>query len=307
MKLLHRFKDTGLNVSDAIDIEHLDVNIRESLLWHGTSRASVEAILGSGFFDEISSGASAGGRFGKGIYFSDKIETSLAYSLPDENGLRYMLLCRVVCGNFEYVEKSIDEDASSRAHRHGKHSVVAIHSKAGACLKVDTSPKSTRTSGASPRPSLRASAKAQCSSPKSRPSVAGAGAGFREFIALSPHQVYPEYIVVLKTADTDIFERISITAPHKPGRKSISKAKLPGKKSVSRKSKHRSHAESAHEDGQGHQSHEAAAAAAAATIQHNWKEYKRKEQSCRSKKSLRPKSEVSADSEDVADVLASGF
>ncbi|XP_077244114.1 putative inactive poly [ADP-ribose] polymerase SRO2 [Tasmannia lanceolata] len=71
--------------------------------WYGTSKDGVCGILRHGFGQcETPEG---GGLYGSGIYLSpaDSSIDSVVSSVIDENGLRHVLLCRVILGNTEEV------------------------------------------------------------------------------------------------------------------------------------------------------------------------------------------------------------
>ncbi|CAE6968044.1 Parp12 [Symbiodinium natans] len=67
----------GVQATGTISIDTLDDNIQEHLLWHGTSRASAEAIVSADF--RIPKDAKHGFRFGSGLYFAEDIGKSLSY------------------------------------------------------------------------------------------------------------------------------------------------------------------------------------------------------------------------------------
>eukprot|EP01083_Nonionella_stella_P190776 706465_1 len=69
-------------------------NLNEAFLWHGTDRKAMKSICATGFLRDYGSIMI----YGKGVYFATSAQTSLEYSPCDASGYRYMLLCRVLCG-----------------------------------------------------------------------------------------------------------------------------------------------------------------------------------------------------------------
>ncbi|CAE7556957.1 Tiparp, partial [Symbiodinium necroappetens] len=118
----------GVQATGTISIDTLDDSIQEHLLWHGTSRASAEAIVTADF--RIPKDAKHGFRFGSGLYFAEDIGKSLSYA-PLEKGSdggsksQFVLLCRVLCGQMHYTEGQVDGSASANAKQVGKHAVLA--------------------------------------------------------------------------------------------------------------------------------------------------------------------------------------
>ncbi|CAE8648739.1 unnamed protein product [Polarella glacialis] len=130
MKLL----EDEVDAEEAAGIENMDVALNELLLWHGTDAESATAIAESGFqsakagtvkhmFQRISQGHRR--RFGEGAYFAEDLAKSIGYAPESSTGVRYVLLCRTVCGHIWYTEKSSDSDADQDAKRSLKHSVLA--------------------------------------------------------------------------------------------------------------------------------------------------------------------------------------
>lgn len=77
-------------------------NIRYA--WHGSSRKGVAGIILHGFGQTNT--PNNGAAYGIGVYLSpeDCSHVSAGYSDVDENGLRHMVLCRVIMGNMEQVQ-----------------------------------------------------------------------------------------------------------------------------------------------------------------------------------------------------------
>ncbi|CAJ1446425.1 unnamed protein product [Effrenium voratum] len=151
----------GKGVQTTISVDGLEDSIQEHLLWHGTSRASAEAIVKADFripMDPVKD-AKHGFRFGTGLYFAEDLSKSLSYA-PLERGSnggtssQFVLLCRVLCGQMHYTEEMSHAKATAAAKQVGKHAVLA--------------------------------------NPLSK--------GPREFIITSEMQVYPEYIVELSVS-----------------------------------------------------------------------------------------------------------
>lgn len=82
--------------------------------WHGTSRKGVAGIALHGFGQTSTSKAA----YGTGVYLSpeDCSHVSAGYSDVDENGLRHMVLCRVIMGNMEQVQPVSQQFHPSSEH-----------------------------------------------------------------------------------------------------------------------------------------------------------------------------------------------
>eukprot|EP00746_Dinoflagellata_sp_MGD_P125901 gnl/MRDRNA2_/MRDRNA2_60790_c0_seq1.p1 gnl/MRDRNA2_/MRDRNA2_60790_c0~~gnl/MRDRNA2_/MRDRNA2_60790_c0_seq1.p1 ORF type:complete len:154 (+),score=23.68 gnl/MRDRNA2_/MRDRNA2_60790_c0_seq1:28-489(+) len=93
-------------VEDAISTSMIDESLNENLLWHGTDIAAANRIIKNDF--RLSEGAAKHGkRFGQGIYLAEDLSKSLMYA-PEDQGFRYVLLCRAACGEFYYTESDWD-------------------------------------------------------------------------------------------------------------------------------------------------------------------------------------------------------
>jgi len=114
---------------DAISVENIEEPLNEHMLWHGTSKEGAEAIVQHDF--KIARGAAKHGkRFGEGAYFAETLNKSLDYA-QEENGLKWVLLCRVTCGEYYYTEENVETDAHRKAAAGGKDSVLANPKKQG--------------------------------------------------------------------------------------------------------------------------------------------------------------------------------
>lgn len=89
-------------------------NIRYA--WHGTSRKGVAGIVLHGFGQTNT--PNNGAAYGIGVYLSpeDCSHVSAGYSDVDENGLRHMVLCRVIMGNMEQVQPGSQQFHPSNEH-----------------------------------------------------------------------------------------------------------------------------------------------------------------------------------------------
>eukprot|EP00927_Polykrikos_kofoidii_P027676 TRINITY_DN24269_c0_g1_i1.p1 TRINITY_DN24269_c0_g1~~TRINITY_DN24269_c0_g1_i1.p1 ORF type:complete len:924 (-),score=145.03 TRINITY_DN24269_c0_g1_i1:159-2930(-) len=114
-----------LHNEDAMSIENLAIDSNEMLLWHGTSQASTEAIADSGFVIQNKDDCTHGRRFGNGAYFAEDLDKSLSYCTTGSNGIYYVLLCRVTCGEMYYTEDDWRSEADTHARNEGKDSVLA--------------------------------------------------------------------------------------------------------------------------------------------------------------------------------------
>merc|ERR1712039_1078862 len=92
---------------------------------------------------------------GLGAYFAENVDKSLQYA-PSEDGVHYVLLCRVLAGNMYHTTENKQQNADVCARRDNCHAVLANPG----------------------------------------------GQGPREFIMLSEDQVYPEYILELRSKES---------------------------------------------------------------------------------------------------------
>eukprot|EP00397_Hematodinium_sp_SG-2012_P007039 GEMP01007079.1.p1 GENE.GEMP01007079.1~~GEMP01007079.1.p1 ORF type:complete len:841 (+),score=183.34 GEMP01007079.1:60-2582(+) len=102
--------------------EPVDPAYNEFYLWHGTRPEAAEAIT-SGDFRVDLAGSHAGTLYGRGIYFAEASSKSDEYTEDDANGLRPLILCRVVCGRINYnddghpdVSKLVESCTSGSFH-----------------------------------------------------------------------------------------------------------------------------------------------------------------------------------------------
>jgi len=113
---------------EAISVENMAPGLNEMLLWHGTSQKAAEAIAEEGF--EVKKSGTHGRRFGHGVYLAEDLNKSLSYC-SSSNNVKYVLLCRAVCGHMYYTEKHWHSDATSEATTRGKHCVLANPDRSG--------------------------------------------------------------------------------------------------------------------------------------------------------------------------------
>lgn len=66
-------------------------------LFHGTSEEAAKSICVSQF--RLPTSSAHGAMFGKGLYFADRAKKSHSYTTRNKEGLRIMMLCRVVLGH----------------------------------------------------------------------------------------------------------------------------------------------------------------------------------------------------------------
>eukprot|EP00271_Cylindrocystis_brebissonii_P005044 TRINITY_DN16995_c0_g1_i1.p1 TRINITY_DN16995_c0_g1~~TRINITY_DN16995_c0_g1_i1.p1 ORF type:complete len:560 (-),score=53.29 TRINITY_DN16995_c0_g1_i1:613-2292(-) len=88
----------------------------ERLAWHGAPFENLEQIVSKGF--KLSSEGRNGRLYGQGVYFAPERQahTSAEFALPDGNGEKHMLLCRVIVGAIEAVPfESVQRGPSSPA------------------------------------------------------------------------------------------------------------------------------------------------------------------------------------------------
>eukprot|EP00746_Dinoflagellata_sp_MGD_P054854 gnl/MRDRNA2_/MRDRNA2_23954_c0_seq1.p1 gnl/MRDRNA2_/MRDRNA2_23954_c0~~gnl/MRDRNA2_/MRDRNA2_23954_c0_seq1.p1 ORF type:complete len:501 (+),score=110.47 gnl/MRDRNA2_/MRDRNA2_23954_c0_seq1:106-1608(+) len=114
------------------DAEELDARTNTVFLFHGTSKAGAAGITKEDFYIS-KAGKNAGAVYGSGIYLAEACTKSDEYSEADGDGLRYMLVCRVVLGNMHYTEEYFPKDVDSLVDSCVKgeyHSVLADREKA---------------------------------------------------------------------------------------------------------------------------------------------------------------------------------
>ena len=123
-----RIADLGLE--NTVSLDHLDELLNEHLLWHGTSKETAETIVVDDFRIDHAKVAH-GKRFGVGAYFAEDLDKSLQYAPEDVDAKRWVLLCRVLCGNMYYTESNIKTDAIQIASCTRNNSVLANPSGEG--------------------------------------------------------------------------------------------------------------------------------------------------------------------------------
>jgi len=119
------------NSEEAISLGSLEERLNECMVWHGTDKEASEAIAHDDFRISWASKQHHGQRFGAGLYFSDSLDKCLTYTTPDEEGIRYVLLCRMLCGDVHYTDQEGNENATDIARQYSKTSVLANPSKKG--------------------------------------------------------------------------------------------------------------------------------------------------------------------------------
>ncbi|KAL2465337.1 putative inactive poly [ADP-ribose] polymerase SRO5 [Abeliophyllum distichum] len=78
--------------------------------WFGASKNEINSILSHGFGHSVNTGV-----YGHGIYLSpaDHPAQSMQLSVADDDGLRHLLLCRVILGRMEVVSCGSEQDNPS--------------------------------------------------------------------------------------------------------------------------------------------------------------------------------------------------
>lgn len=122
-------------MEEAVSLDNIEESLNEQLLWHGTSREAAEAIAYDDFriprSADTSSGTRHGQRFGVGAYCSDSLGKSLSYAKDEGTSTRYVILCRVLCGDMYYTISWSDPSATQRAQTARKTCVLANPNKSG--------------------------------------------------------------------------------------------------------------------------------------------------------------------------------
>lgn len=123
----------GMGLEDTISIENVEEEVNEHLLWHGTSKHAAEAIVQTDFCipDGSPKAIRHGRRFGNGAYFAEALWKALEYARVEDDGVQFVLLCRVLCGNMYYTEGNAELSADVSARVSGKHCVLANPGQVG--------------------------------------------------------------------------------------------------------------------------------------------------------------------------------
>jgi hypothetical protein len=101
----------------AMSTSDLDGALNERLLWCGTSEDAADA---AAVAEQCH-----GERFGSGAYFAEDIGKSLSYARAAQDGRKFIMLCRVLCGDIHYTEKAVDNEAGRERQLLGKDSILA--------------------------------------------------------------------------------------------------------------------------------------------------------------------------------------
>jgi hypothetical protein len=119
-----------LRSEDCISFDNIETRLNEHMLWHVTDKAGAEEIVkndfkieGRGWFSRKKP------RFGRGAYFEEHLD--LEQASEDEDGIRYVLLCRVACGDYYYTEEEEETDAHKNCKAADKDSILANPSGQG--------------------------------------------------------------------------------------------------------------------------------------------------------------------------------
>lgn len=106
-------------------VQHLDCDINEHYLWHGTTPGGAIGISTDGFKLKLA-GTHAGTFFGNGCYFAESSSKSDEYAREGPDllaGVYALLLCRVTCGSL-FRTMQPDETAIQNALRSGDYDAV---------------------------------------------------------------------------------------------------------------------------------------------------------------------------------------
>jgi len=111
-------EELALNVSLQTGFFETNRSINECFLFHGSKPSAVENICNNGFNVGLS-GTHAGSLYGSGIYCGENSSKGDEYTDAEESGLyqglRAMLVCRVVLGQMHYNDEVVpDKDQISR-------------------------------------------------------------------------------------------------------------------------------------------------------------------------------------------------
>jgi hypothetical protein len=125
-----------LHSEDCISYENIDSRLNEHMLWHVTSKDNAETIALNDFKIQGSSWFTRRDkpRFGKGAYFDEQLsmeQLSEAEGDSPADGVRWVLFCRVCCGDFYYTEEESETDAHKKCKAAEKGSILANPSGSG--------------------------------------------------------------------------------------------------------------------------------------------------------------------------------
>lgn len=117
-------------MEDMVSLGHMEDDLGERILWHGTGQESAESIAVRGFRIPRTGEAEHGKRFGRGIYCTESLDKSLSYAAA-EDGPSFVLLCRMASGRPFCTDEPEDQVAHLNARDLGKDSVLANPGGAG--------------------------------------------------------------------------------------------------------------------------------------------------------------------------------
>lgn len=130
--ITHSHLQSEATTENCISVSNLDASINEFLLWFGTSKGAADGIAKGEFtlFEDDQSMP-----FGQGGYFTEQLDKALEYArmegvLSGEPS-KYVLLCRVLCGDILYTESMARPGCVQTARNKNKHSVLANPSGKG--------------------------------------------------------------------------------------------------------------------------------------------------------------------------------
>jgi len=85
-------------------LDSLDTEVQECWMWHGTSKGGAHGITSEDFRLKFA-GTNVGTLYGRGIYLAEACTKSDEYT-QEEDGERYLLLCRSTLGRINYNDES---------------------------------------------------------------------------------------------------------------------------------------------------------------------------------------------------------
>ncbi|GAB5364075.1 hypothetical protein AAMO2058_000938300 [Amorphochlora amoebiformis] len=101
--------------------EELGKFLNEQWLWHGTSEKIVLNIAHQGFLRQFLGSATDYGFYGCGIYFAPNAGTSCSYARAGSDGLRRMLLCRVLVGQYHKGYQGLKQPKAKPGSKYKPH------------------------------------------------------------------------------------------------------------------------------------------------------------------------------------------
>eukprot|EP00931_Biecheleriopsis_adriatica_P055973 TRINITY_DN33180_c0_g1_i1.p1 TRINITY_DN33180_c0_g1~~TRINITY_DN33180_c0_g1_i1.p1 ORF type:complete len:630 (+),score=113.82 TRINITY_DN33180_c0_g1_i1:115-2004(+) len=105
--LTYAFLAQKESAEDCVSVSNLHEHLNEHLLWHGTTKEAAHKIATDDFEIRTGSQMKHAARFGNGAYLAEEVEKALCYADEADDGKRYVLLCRALCGDFFHTKARV--------------------------------------------------------------------------------------------------------------------------------------------------------------------------------------------------------